>query len=160
MLNEQLKVAFFLAVFCVCCQTCSEGQQRLYTPTKSSKLRRIQSGFRMQAKGRGSSSSLHLPLEVRRDESQIGPAALTSPELPTSQELIPFNASLPSRRFPERKSPNGKHFQHVFSICTAGCLMRRFRLRFRLSAECITAAAALSRPEPMTLCSLAAFSSC
>lgn len=59
-------------------------------------------------------SSVHLPLEVRRDESQIGLAAPTSPELPTSQELIPFNAALPSRRFPARKSPNGKHSQHVF----------------------------------------------
>lgn len=57
---------------------------------------------------------VHLPLEVRRDESQIGPAALTPSELPTSQELIPFNASSPGRRFPERKSPNGKHSQHVF----------------------------------------------
>lgn len=47
-----------------------------------------------------------------------------------------------------------------YSICTAGRVMRRFRLRFRLSAECITAAEALRRPEQMTLCSLAAPSSC
>lgn len=103
---------------------------------------------------------MHLPLEVREDESQIGPAAMTLSEPPTSQELIPLNVSLPSRRFPETKIPQRQTFSTHFSICTAGCLMRRFRLRFRLSAECITAAGALWRPEPMTFCSLAAFSSC
>lgn len=54
-----------------------------------------------------------LPQEVR-DESQIGPGAPTSPEPLTSQELILLNASLPRWRFPERKSPDGKHSQQVF----------------------------------------------
>lgn len=89
---------------------------------------------------------------ARGDESQIGPPALTSPELPTSQELIPFHASLPNSHFsPERKSLScSKTFSTHFSICTAGCVMRRRRLRFRLSAECITAVHLLWGPERLT----------
>ncbi len=115
MLNKWLKVAFLLFSVYVVQHVL---WRRPTTPLHSDKIIHIKTDSEWLSDAgeamRIESSSMHLPLEVRRDESQIGPAAPTLPELPTSQELIPFNASLPSRRFPERKSPNGKHSQHVF----------------------------------------------
>lgn len=60
--------------------------------------------------------SIHLILEVKRDKNQAGPAALTSAELPTSQELIPV--------LPWKKNPWMVTSLTAFYICTAVCLMR------------------------------------
>lgn len=123
-----------------------------YASTKSFKLRWIQK--------RGWGSLLHICLG---SEDRRKPDWSCSTDLAWAPDIAGTDSSkclFSSQVLSWKKIPIQQTFSTGFSICTAGCVMRQFRLRFRLSAECIKAAGALWRPEPLNLRSLTTFFSC
>lgn len=151
MWTELFKPFFFSSSLRGCFETRGDG--RAAPPTKPLQSRRIQSGSRMRETGRGcprkpKAALLSCTCLWRWGEmkARLVPSssdlAWTPPNPRSSFPLLPLCRA---GTFLKETSRNGKHSQHIpphTHICAAGCLMRQLRLRFRLSAECITAAGA------------------